>query len=240
MLKQKKLGFTLTEMIIVVALITVVLGIISSMFITGNKVFSDSDVKSTLQIEAQTVQEKISNIGMQASKIDKITLMDKTTLAESEIEDFGDKDAEKNYNQLTDLFTDFKGDKLTGTHKDNEKYLNIKEITIAVKEEIPGAAPTDPSQIEDIYYTIMYEQTGKKDDLKAPRGRLIIKKQGETDSNIIGENVESITIKPGDFSGKLSQANSIELRVNLAKAKGFTDVEYSIPVNVYFRNKTSY
>lgn len=237
MLKQKKLGFTLIEMIIVVALITVVLGIISSMFITGNKVFSDSDAKSTLQIEGQAIQEKISNIGMQASKIDKITLIDKTTLAESEIEDFGDEDVEKNYSQLTDLFTDFKGDKLTGTHKDSEKYLNIKEITIAVKEEVPGATPTDPPEIEDIYYNVIYEKTSNKDDLRAPRGRLIIKKQGETDGNIIGENIDSITIKPGDFSGKLSQADSLEFRINLAKTKGFSDVKYSIPVNVTFRNK---
>lgn len=237
MLKQKKLGFTLIEMIIVVALITVVLGIMSSMFISGNRVFSDSDAKSTLQIEGQVIQEKISNIGMQASKIDKITLIDKTTLAENEMEDFGNEDGEKNYSQLTDLFTDFRGDKLTGTHKDSEKYLNIKEIRIAVKEEVPGATPTDQPQIEDIYYNIIYEQTGNKDDLRAPRGRLIIKKQGETDGNIIGENIDSITVKPGSFLGKLSQANSIELRVNLAKKKGFSDVEYSIPVNVTFRNR---
>lgn len=66
-MKKKKPGFTLMEMMIALAITVTILGIASSMFITGNKVFSESDVKSTLQIEGQAIQEKISDIGMQAS-----------------------------------------------------------------------------------------------------------------------------------------------------------------------------
>lgn len=73
MLKKKKPGFTLVEMTIVVALIVIVLVITSSMFITGNKVFSDSNVKSTLQIEGQAIQEKISDIVMQAKSVTYIS-----------------------------------------------------------------------------------------------------------------------------------------------------------------------
>lgn len=68
-MKKRRPAFTLLEMIIVMSLIVIVLGIISSIFITGNKVFSDSDVRSTLQVEAQTIQEKISNIGMQGAEV---------------------------------------------------------------------------------------------------------------------------------------------------------------------------
>lgn len=64
---KKRQGFTLVEVIIALALTLMILGIANSMFIEGNKVFSDSDVKSTLQIEEQAIQEKISDIGMQAS-----------------------------------------------------------------------------------------------------------------------------------------------------------------------------
>jgi len=71
-MKKKKPGFTLIEMIIVLALTVTILGIASSMFITGNKVFSDSDIKSTLQIEGQAIQEKISDIGMQATGIESL------------------------------------------------------------------------------------------------------------------------------------------------------------------------
>lgn len=66
-MKKKKLGFTLMEMMIALAITVTILGIASSMFIAGNKVFSESDVKSTLQIEGQAIQEKVSDICMQAS-----------------------------------------------------------------------------------------------------------------------------------------------------------------------------
>lgn len=72
-MKKKKPGFTLIEMIIALALTVIILGIASSMFIAGNKVFSDSDSETTLQIEGQAIQEKISDIGMQASGIENTT-----------------------------------------------------------------------------------------------------------------------------------------------------------------------
>lgn len=73
-MKKKRPGFTLIEMIIALALTVTILGIVGSMFITGNKVFSDSDIKTTLQIEGQAIQEKISDIGMQATEIRSVTV----------------------------------------------------------------------------------------------------------------------------------------------------------------------
>jgi len=71
-MEKKKSGFTLIEMIITIALTVIILGIASSMFIAGNKVFSNSDVKTTLQMEGQAIQEKISDIGMQATGIESV------------------------------------------------------------------------------------------------------------------------------------------------------------------------
>ena len=68
-MKKKKSGFTLLEMIIVLALTVLIIGIAGSIFITGNKIFSDSDVKTTLQMEAKDIQEKLSDICMEASDI---------------------------------------------------------------------------------------------------------------------------------------------------------------------------
>lgn len=68
-MKQKNLGFTLLELVIALAIMAIVIGIAANMIITGNKVFSDSDVKSTLQIEGQNIQEKLSDIGMQGIEI---------------------------------------------------------------------------------------------------------------------------------------------------------------------------
>lgn len=68
-MNKKKPAFTLLELIIAMAITITVLVIAGSMFTTGNKVFSDSDVKSTLQLEGQVIQEKISDIGMQGSEV---------------------------------------------------------------------------------------------------------------------------------------------------------------------------
>jgi len=73
-MKKKKPAFTLMEIIIALAFTVTILGIAGSMLNTGNKVFSDSDIKTTLQIEGQAIQEKISDIGMQATKIESVTI----------------------------------------------------------------------------------------------------------------------------------------------------------------------
>ena len=59
-MKKKNGGFTLLEMIIVLAITGIIFSIVLSMFMTGNKVFSDSDTKTTLQMDAKDIQEKIS------------------------------------------------------------------------------------------------------------------------------------------------------------------------------------
>jgi prepilin-type N-terminal cleavage/methylation domain len=74
LVKKKKSAFTLIEIIIALGVLVIVLGIVNSIFITGNKVFSDSDVKTTLQMERQAIQEKISDIGMQATTAQAVTI----------------------------------------------------------------------------------------------------------------------------------------------------------------------
>ncbi len=84
-MNKKKAAFTLLEMIITMAITITVLSIAGSMFTTGNKVFSDSDVKSTLQIEGQAIQEKISDIGMQGITI--ISTNDNSLIIQSYVKD---------------------------------------------------------------------------------------------------------------------------------------------------------
>lgn len=69
---NRKSAFTLVEMIIVIAMIGVVIGVVTSIFMRGNKVISDSNIKTDLQIEGQKIQEKITNICMQARNIEVI------------------------------------------------------------------------------------------------------------------------------------------------------------------------
>lgn len=158
-MKEKKPGFTLIETIIALALTVTVLGIASSMFITGNKVFSDSDIKSTLQIEGQAIQEKISDIGMQATGIQSVTVnsnqmnkikissLDKNgTLRDFEIEkrDSGKvyKDGSKIYELLIDgnlISSNVESvtidDNIITANNDTIKNINSIEFNIRLRKE---------------------------------------------------------------------------------------------------------
>ncbi|WP_258049707.1 PilW family protein [Clostridium weizhouense] len=68
-MSKKKSGFTLLELIIVMALTLVILGMVFQMFNTNNRIMSDVNIKSTLQTEGQAIEEKLSKIGMQASSM---------------------------------------------------------------------------------------------------------------------------------------------------------------------------
>lgn len=226
-MKNKKKGFTIVELILTLAITVTILSVVYTIFIQSTKIFSNVNVKSTLQTEAQNAGEKISNAGMQAVKIDKVIL-------ESGTIDFT-PDHEVAYNILSDL-KDINGKDLDASATDDKKYLVIKEIKIMAKEEIPKVNPSDPTTTKDVYYTITHVPTSDPDDKTKARGKLMIKKEGGSDQ-VIGENVENVTIKPNSTSSKLSQADSIQFNINLAKKKGFSDIKYSIPINVVFRNK---
>lgn len=150
MTKIKNAGFTLIEMIVVLTLVVVVVGTTASIFITGNKVFSDSDVKSSLQIEGQRVQEEISNIAMQANYIESVDGDDLTGIINDitinsydksgnsvnfKIQDDGGK-LNINGSEITVHLKEIKIDKDIITAKDNKKelkqYKSIKfEIILA-------------------------------------------------------------------------------------------------------------
>ncbi|PSM58496.1 prepilin-type cleavage/methylation domain-containing protein [Clostridium diolis] len=76
MCSRKKKGFTVIELIIVVALTVVVLGIVWQMFGVTNKIISDVTIKSDLQREGQSIQEKLINIGMQATEVKELVYAD--------------------------------------------------------------------------------------------------------------------------------------------------------------------
>lgn len=227
-MKKKKLGFTLLEMIIVISLTTVVLGIISTIFITGNKVFSDSDVKSTLQMEGQAIQENVSSIGMQSIAIDSITDINKKNLAE----DSGGNTkelVELSYENLKSELTDNDGAKDVDESKN--EWLLISEMIMNSYIEKSDGTITEGNLISVIEY--------KKDD----DGKFIRSLDGNytllVDGKELSKNVKSIGIKPihiDDSNGTLKDADSLLIRIVLSQKKGYSHVEYPISLEVKFRN----
>lgn len=157
---KKKLGFTLLEVIIALALTVVVLGISNSMFIAGNKVFSDSDVKSTLQIDGQAIQEKISDIGMQATTVQAVTV-DNSATNTNEIKDITinsyDKDGTLRPFAITkeDSGKYYKnGDKIYNLRIDNELISsNVKNVMLD-NDTIAAANSNTLKNINSIEFTI--------------------------------------------------------------------------------------
>lgn len=114
---MKKSGFTLIEMIIVIALTVVVLGILYSIFNTGNKVFSDADVKSTLQMEAEDIEEELTSIGMQGIGVTDIKI------GEVNCDDDKSLFVDKNYFELQNIINEIK---IKGNGKEPSVIYQIK------------------------------------------------------------------------------------------------------------------
>lgn len=222
-MKKKKRGFTLMELVIVAALITVVVGIVGSIFITGNKVFSDSDVKSTLQIEAQSIQENISKVGMESVSIKSIGIKN----AENEpvtdsinISGEATKIAEASYSNLVSKLTD-----INGSNADTSKneWLTISKMIMNSYKEDNGKITGD-NEIPIIEY--VKNSTDKTGTLSV-NGREL------------STNVESVRVKPiniEDNHGNFKDANSISIYIILSKKKGYSNVTYPVSIEVKFRN----
>ncbi|MBC2455831.1 PilW family protein [Clostridium beijerinckii] len=132
-MKKKKSGFTLIEVIIVLVLTVIVLGIICSIFITGNKVFSDSDVKSTLQMEAKNMQEELTQIGIQGISVTDIEINGASRNADGQYVD-------KKYSEI-----------------DSSK-INRIEIQGYDKDSVYS---NDGTVSNEKYYNIIYNEDGK-------------------------------------------------------------------------------
>jgi prepilin-type N-terminal cleavage/methylation domain len=220
--KKKKTGFTLIEMIIVLALMTMILSIISSMFINGSKVFSNSDVKSTLQIEAQKIQESISKIGMESIGIDNIR--DEEGDSSIDVLDKNTELVDVDYDELKSKLTDIDGIKNNEDLTKN-KWLSIMEMKMSFYEENDEGTISIGTSVTMIEY---------RKDSDAKTGTLLV------DGKEVSTNVESIRIKPGnidDDNGTFKNANSILINIVLSEKKGYSNVEYPISIDVKFRNR---
>lgn len=217
MLKKKKQAFTLMEMIITLSIMIIVLGITTSMFIRATKVFSDSNVKSTLQMEGQAIQEKMRNIGMQAISIES---------CKSKTKDIKDKqlDSAEFKPNLVDI---------NGEHLLSEEWIDVSELGIKVpsKDSEYDASTGDVSNL----HTILINHN--KDTNSRVTNRLDI------DSGTpISTHVKSLRIRPANIKDPMAtigQADSIEFNIELALSNGGSSVTYPINFTITFRNKSN-
>ena len=68
-MKKKAKGMTLIEVVISIAILSIVFGVIYLFFFSSNRILSDADVKEQLQSEGHKIEDKITTLGMEASNI---------------------------------------------------------------------------------------------------------------------------------------------------------------------------
>lgn len=205
---MKKAGFTLIEMIIVLALIVLILMLAGNIFTTGNRIFSDSDAKSTLQQQAQIIEEDISIAGMEAVGIASIN------------DEFGNQTTGSGV-QITEIpYGELNLTDINGGNSEN-KWLAISELAIKCYEE-DGNNITVSTTAAVI---LIYDKDNKR--LSTVGGKEF---QGEVES----VRIKPIDIENTD--GTFNNTNSIVINIMLYKKSGFVERRYPVLITVKFRN----
>lgn len=205
---KKKNAFTIIELMIVLSLTALILGTILSIFINGNKIFSYSDVKTTLQMEAMNIQEKITEIGMQGINVERCES------GETEIQD----------EKYGDLENDFKLVDIDGQYLKSKEWIDITLISInaATKD---SQYNSNEDSINTKIATIAYNSDNK-----------ILSIDGVVILGVDSIRIHPIDIK--DKNSTIAKATSIEFYIVLSKSQGFSqEVKYPINFTITFRNK---
>jgi type II secretory pathway pseudopilin PulG len=227
MLKKKNAGFTLIEVIFTLTLTVLVLGITSSIFIAGNKVFSDSDVKSTLQVEGQAIQESISKIGMESVGIESISILDKNSNTSTDSLNEDTKVIDATYEDLSTKLTDINGNK--GGSKN--EWISISQMSMNYYEE----------DKDDSFSISISSKPVSIIEFKKNNNNFMFSEDKNYTLLVGGKemsrNVKSVRIVK-DSKGRFKDASSLLINIELSKKQGYADVIYPISVNVKFRNNS--
>lgn len=169
---KKKKAFTVIEMVIVLAITVIVLGIVLGVFMTGNRVFAQTDVKTTLQMQGKDIQERISNICMEGSSIESVTPLNEDSFGEDKdkIKAIKIKSFYKNGNSSKEYTISLNG---TNIEVDgNVLFGKVKSISIndkIVQESRKEASSCDYGDFESLEFNIILtEKKGFSGEIEYP------------------------------------------------------------------------
>ncbi len=204
---RKKTGFTLIEMIIVMGMTVLIMGIALSVFMTGNKVFSESDIKTTLQMEAKDIQENISEICMNSSKI---------ILCEID----NDNVTEEPYNGeiMSNKFISISGDETR-----DKKWLQVSKLSLeSLTKNSDVNSYNNITNLENV--NISYDENTKILNIGSKKTVVDVKHFYVQPLNL------------NDNNNKISNSKGLKFNIILEKNKSGKTIEYTIDFTVTFRN----
>lgn len=211
---NRKKGFTLLELIVVMAVSVIIIGVIYTFFIVNQKSLSRAEINSTLQGEAATIQKEINVIGAQGKGITSLNRTSIGTATPSTV----------NYSMVD-----------TGTENGNIKGINITSLTT----EVIGYSNTTSTYNTNTYTLYLADIPGStekalflKNDTDVGNGKNL------------SNHVVSMSVTPLDFqmvatktTATLDNTTGLQIIVNLHMKKGFSDITYPVTTIVNFRNK---
>ena len=204
---RKKTGFTLIEMIIVMGMTVLIMGIALSVFMTGNKVFSESDIKTTLQMEAKDIQENISEICMNSSKI---------ILCEID----NDNVTEEPYNGeiMSNKFIS-----ISGQETRDKKWLQVSKLSLeSLTKNSDVNSYNNITNLENV--NISYDENTKILNIGSKKTVVDVKHFYVQPLNL------------NDNNNKISSSEGLKFNIILKKKKSGKTIEYTIDFTVTFRN----
>lgn len=232
-MKRKIRGFTLIEIIIVVAISAVILVAITSLYISNKKILNKTEVKSDLQRDTAAIQELFVNIGSQADSITKIIQSGGT--------------------ETTVLTFDNYVSNPLGYVDGIEGLISVRGFVLSLPKGVSGV--NNPKEVitnnEYFEYKFILEANSSDTELKVIESKYDISSGvptlvGSPREKVLSKYVDDIGIKPinykeieglGGGTDVISKSTGLKVCVKFQAVKGYTDVEYELSSLMNFRNK---
>lgn len=220
---KKKMGITVVEVIVTMAVSSIFLSLIYPIFTSGQKTLIKLSMQKDLQADSIIVENRITEKLVQANGIDKITRFGLSDIVAEE------GPSSPGVNDLSSLDSNNSG---------VYKIDNIKEIYFSNKRIVETQDPSDPSKTkieeEEIDYVFKIENIGKYKVLS------IGQKKSEEDDSLykfteLSRNISDITIV--STSKIFGEEKYIRVIVDFYKKQGITEVNHKIESLITYRNK---
>lgn len=115
-MNKKAIGFTVLELIITLALTTMIMGVAYTFFFTNSKTLSTTEINTMLQTEAENIEKSLLNLGTEAKKIIQVNGVVASDVSNQYSALPTDSDENENYKKpITNLVLEY----------DNEDKINI-------------------------------------------------------------------------------------------------------------------
>lgn len=213
---NRKKGFTLLELIVVMAVSVMIIGVIYTFFIVNQKSLSRAEINSTLQGEAATIQKEVDVIGAQGKGI--TSMVDATT------------NSTVTPGSITYASVD------TAVENGSIKGYSVKSITTQIYS---GETVGTTTPYLSGYYTLYLDDVPGKTEKN-----LYLKNDSDSGKGkLLSSNVVSMSITPLNYqsvatktTATFDKTTGLQITIILHIKKGFSDITYPVTTVVNFRN----